>query len=165
MGFQRFTKRGPPLRPIVNTIGGPTYLLAKFLASKLRPLVGLIESFVKDSSSFVKEIKGIKLDPGDMLVSFDVVSLYTYIPIKEAIDVINHLTDPDTACLVEICLTSTFFSFEGEFFEQRCGVAMGSPLSPVVANIFMEDFESKALASARLLPKLWKRFVDDTNVI
>jgi len=42
---------------------------------------------------------------------------------------------------------------------------MGSPLSMVVANIFMEDFESKALASAHLLPKLWKRFVDDTGVI
>ena len=42
---------------------------------------------------------------------------------------------------------------------------MGSPLSPVVANLFMEDFESKALASSRLLPKLWKRFVDDTGVV
>ncbi len=42
---------------------------------------------------------------------------------------------------------------------------MGSPLSPIVANIFMEDFEARALSSARLLPRLWKRCVDDTNVI
>jgi len=42
---------------------------------------------------------------------------------------------------------------------------MGAPLPPVVANLFMEDFESKALNSSRLLPKLWKRYVDDTNVI
>lgn len=42
---------------------------------------------------------------------------------------------------------------------------MGCPLSPIVANLFMEDFEAKALALARLLPKLWKRYVDDTNVI
>lgn len=42
---------------------------------------------------------------------------------------------------------------------------MGSPLSLVVANLFMKDFESKALNSSRLLPKLWKRYVDDTNVI
>ena len=67
--------------------------------------------------------------------------------------------------LVEICLTSTFFSFEGEFYEQTCGVAMGSPLSLIVANLFMEDFESKALSSALHQPKLWKRFVDDTCVV
>ena len=69
---------------------------------------------------------------------------------------IYRLTDPATAHLVEICLTSTFFGFEGEFFEQTCGVTMGSPLSPIVANIFMEDFEAKDLASARLLPSYGK---------
>jgi len=79
--------------------------------------------------------------------------------------VIYRTKDPDTTQLVEICLTSTFFCFEGEFFKQTCGVAMGSPLSPIVANIFMEDFKGKALALVHLLPKLWKRYVDDTNVI
>ena len=164
-GLPKIHKEGAPLRPIVNTIGGPTYLLAKFLALKLKPLVGRTESFMKDSASFIDELKDIKLDPRDILVSFDVVSLFTCIPIKEAMEVINRLTDPDTARLVEICLTSTFVSFEGEFFEQTYGVTMGSPLSPVVANLFMEDFESKALNSSRLLPKLWKRYVDDTIVI
>lgn len=93
------------------------------------------------------------------------LSLYTNIPINEAIEVIKHIIDLDMTYLVGICLTSTFFSFDGEFYEQNCGVAMGSPLSPVVANLFMENFESKALASSHLLPKLWKRFVDDTCVI
>lgn len=142
------------------------YLPTRFEpASVVHRLFGLTESFVKESYSFVNELKGIKCDPEDIFDSFDVVSIYTCIPIKEAIEVINHLTDPDTAHLVEICLTSSSFCFEGEFYEQTCGVAMGSPLSLVVANIFMEDFESKALASAHLLSKLWKRFVDDTNVI
>jgi len=164
-GLPKIHKEGAPLRPIVNTIGGPTYLLAKFLALKLKPLVGHTESFVKDLASFIEELKDIKLEPEDILVSFGVVSLFTCIHINEAMEVINRLTDPDTARLVEICLTSKFFSFEGEFFEQTCGVAMGSPLSPIVANLFMEDFESKALNSSCLFPKLWKRFVDDTNVI
>ena len=63
------------MRPIFNTIVGPTYLLAKFLAQKLKPLVGRTDSFVKDSTSFINELKDIKLDPRDILVSFDVVSL------------------------------------------------------------------------------------------
>jgi len=74
-GLPKIHKEGAPLRPIINTIGGPTYLLAKFLTLKLKPLVGHIESFVIDSVSFIKELKDINLDLEDILVSFDVVSL------------------------------------------------------------------------------------------
>jgi hypothetical protein len=66
------------------------------------------------------------------------------ISLNEAIQVINEVTDPETTRLAEVCLRSTFFSFQGEFFEQISGVAMGSPLSPIVANLFMEKFEKKA---------------------
>jgi hypothetical protein len=65
--------------------------------------------------------------------------------------------------LAEVCLRSTFFSFQGEFFEQISGVAMGSHLSPIVANLFMEKFEKRALESYPLKPSRWKRYVDDTN--
>jgi len=73
-------------------------------------------------------------------VSFDVVSLYSNIPINEAIEVIKRITDPDTTYLVGICLTSTFFSFDGEFYEQLAVSPWVPPLSPVVDNLFMEDF-------------------------
>lgn len=99
------------------------------------------------------------------MVSFDVIFLYTNIPINEAVEVISHITDLDIAHLVEICLTSTSFNFEGDLYEQTCGVSMGSPLSPLVENIFMEDFESKAFSLALFQPRIWKRFVDDTCVV
>lgn len=118
-----------------------------------------------DSSSFFNKLRDMKFDPRDSLVSFDVVSMYTNIPIKETIDVIFRLTDLDTTKLVKISLTSTYFCFEGELYEQTCGVAMGSPLSPMISNLLMEDFESKALSSAIFRPKIWKIFVDDTSTI
>jgi len=74
-------------------------------------------SFIKDSNHFINEIKKKKLDQNDILVSFDVKSLYTNIPIGEAMEVIQAVIDPDTAKLIEICLRSTFFSYKGDIYE------------------------------------------------
>ena len=63
------------------------------------------------------------------------------------------------------CLKSTYFRFKDSFYEQRDGAAMGSPLSPMVANLYMEAFDKRALSSFILVPQLWLRYVDDTFVI
>ena len=62
------------------------------------------------------------------------------------------------ADLLEMCLRSTYFSFGGNFYEQKEGVAMGSPVSAVVANPYMEFFEELALEMAPTRPRLWKRY-------
>ena len=149
----------------MNTIGSPTYELAKHVAEILSPLIGHTDSFIKDSNDFIKIIKNEKIRPQDTLISFDVVSLFTKIPLDKAIQVVKEATDPETTKLAEVCLCSTFLSYQGEFYEQTSGVAMGSPLSPIVANNFMENFEKRALDSYPLKPTRWKRFVDDTNVL
>ena len=55
--------------------------------------------------------------------------------------------------------------FQGKYYEQVQGAAMGSPISPLIANLFMEEFEAKALTSCPHPPSLWLMFVDDTFVI
>jgi hypothetical protein len=138
-------KEGVPLRPIVNTIDFPTYEPVKYVAKILGPLVGKTYSYIKDSNNFMNLIKEERVESGYMLISFDVVSLFTKLPLNEVIQVANEVADPETTKLAEVCLRSTFFSFEGEFYEQTSGVAMGSPLSPIVANLFMEKFGKKDL--------------------
>ena len=64
-----------------------------------------------------------------------------------------------------MCLKSTYFSLRGNIYEHIEGVAMGSPLSPVVADIYMEWLEKKSIETYPLKPKIWKRFVDDTYVV
>lgn len=79
-----------------------TYLLAKYLAQKLRPFVYLTESYVKESTLFFNELKDIRFDTKDIFVIFDMVSLYINTPMNEAMEVINRIMDLDTNKLVEI---------------------------------------------------------------
>jgi hypothetical protein len=60
---------------------------------------------------------------------------------------------------------TTYFQLDDKFFQQKDGMAMGSLLSPIVSNIYMEYFEKLALYSAQHKPSLWLRYVDDTFVV
>ena len=55
------------------------------------------------------------------------------------------------------------FSFSNEIYMQNDGVAMGFPLGPVLANIFMVELERTIIPSFSDKIKLWKRYVDDTS--
>ena len=63
--------------------------------------------------------------------------------------------------LIKLCCDSTIFSFNGSFYQQKFGVAMGSPLACILANIFMEFFESELVNRLPLKPAFWRRYVDD----
>jgi hypothetical protein len=65
--------------------------------------------------------------------------------------------------LCEFILTTTYFQFRGAIYQQKFGTAMGSPVSPIVANLFMEWLEQEAIATSPITcrPQLWKRYVDD----
>jgi hypothetical protein len=131
-GLPKIHKPDIPLRPIVSSIDSPCYALAGFLHKILTPLTGNTNSFVKNSEDFIKTIQDINLQKEDCLVSFDVVSLFTNVPVEEVLQIIkNRLRmDPsfqersplqvdDVMELLDICLRSTYFQFEDTFYQQK----------------------------------------------
>jgi hypothetical protein len=133
------------LQPIVSNIGAPNYQLSKYLAGVLSLLVGCSIQHVKNSIEFVHTLGTLRVGPEDLMVSFDVVSLFTQVPIVVSLNLLSQHFSEDIVALFRHVLTSTYFSFGGQFYEQTDRVAMGSPLSPVVANLFMDAFEERAL--------------------
>ena len=84
-----FSDSFPKLRPIVSSIGTFNYNLACFLCDLLSPLVPNDYS-CKDTFSFVSQIKNANLSK-KFLVSYDVTSLFTNIPLQETIDIAINL--------------------------------------------------------------------------
>ena len=116
------------------------------------------------------------MEPGEIITSYDVKALFTSVPVQPSIQMVKHrlqqdntlpqrtsMSIPQITSLLEFCLTHTYFLFQGKYYEQVQGAAMGFPISPLIANIFVEGFEVQAPPlSFPHPPSLWLRFVDDT---
>ena len=106
-------------------------------------------------------MKKIRLEGEESITSYDVSSLFTSIPLTSAMEIIRNKLEQDTKLskrttmsannirgLLEFCLSNTYFLFQSKFYEETMGAAKGSPLSPMMANLCMESFEHRAIASA-----------------
>ena len=91
-GLPKFHKPGNPLRPIVSSTGSVTQRLSKYLASLLSPLLGSIShSHLINFDDFVSKVREINLKD-KVLVSFDVESLFTNVPVEETLSFLCIIT-------------------------------------------------------------------------
>ena len=82
-----------------------------------------------------------------------------------ALAVRTNLTPTQIADLLNFVFTPTYFQYNESIYEQKDGAAMGSPVSAVIANLYMEELEERAIATATYKPKIWKHYVDDTFTV
>ena len=177
-GLPKIHKADVPLRPIVSCVNTFAYDLSAYLANILSPLTGKSEFTVTNSAHFVSTISSETIRDNEIMVSFDVESLFTNVPIDAAVQAAlqrlendpsladrTTLTPAQIADLLTFVLRSTYFQYNGSIYEQKDGAAMGSPVSAVIANLYMESFEEQAITTSSYKPTIWKRYMDDTFTI
>ena len=134
-GLPKIHKPDIPLRPIASFIQSPSYQLSKHLAHILSPLVGNTDSHVTNSSEFASFIQEHTLAEEDVLVSFDVVSLFTCVPVELAVEIAKQrlsldedlptrtsLSVQEVVRLLSFCLNATYLSFRGEHYQLSDGI-------------------------------------------
>ena len=134
---------------------------------------------VSDTFQFVNEGQSLEINRGDILVSYDVISFFTNVPLDETIQILTDKAFNDdwfnkthelSLCrlqLIELLNAATknqLFQFNGNLYEQTDSVAIGSPLCPLLANVFMCSIEGKLDKDGKL-PSYYRQRVDDTFTI
>ena len=145
------------MRPIVSNQGSASHPLSRFLVEIISPLTGKSSSCLKNSAHFVERISDALIHSNQMVI-LGVVSLFTKVPTDETLAVVRDklAADPlleERTCILiynlmemlTFCAETTYFGMGSDIYRQEVGLAMGSPLSPVLANIYMEYFKEIAL--------------------
>ena len=177
-GQPKTYKPGVPIRPIVSYSGSPLYNINKYIANILKAYVKHENKNAKNSTMFSNYVRNVPIEDDKIMLSFDVTSLYTNIPIIDTLNIIKDYVHSDdkfarkTAItqdmfldLVNLVLTTTWYTFNSQFYQQTGGVAMGSPASSTTAEIYMQTDQSTAISTALHPPKVWERFGDDVYSI
>ena len=133
---------------------------------------------VSNAAHFVSTFSSESVLDNEIMVSFDVESLFTNVPIDAAVEAAlkklenepsladrSTLTPAQIADLLNFVLRSTYFQYNGPIYEQQEGAAMGSPVSAVIANLYMESFEEQAIATSPYNPRIWKHYVEDAFTV
>ena len=168
-----------PGRPIISGCEGPTVSLSQYADYILKPLLTDIPSYTKDTTDFLQRVFSLNdhLPENPILVTIDVKSLYTNIPNDEGIEACiemlncdphdNTLNTQTIRDILSLVLNNNFFTFNNGYFLQIHGTAMGSPMAPTYANIFMAVLEKHMLRNAPngLTPFEWIRHIDDIVAI
>ena len=164
-----------PGRPVISNSSFFTENISAFLDHHLQPLSQQVKSYVKDTNDFLKKLRDLQNLPKDFLLcTVDVVGLYPNIPHDEGLEALRSALDSrkdqsiSTESLLELAecvLKNNIFDFNGHFYKQKRGTAIGTKMAPSYAILFMADLEEKLLKASSVSPLVWWRYIDDIFLI
>ncbi|XP_033121407.1 uncharacterized protein LOC117120505 [Anneissia japonica] len=162
-------KQDNPGRPIISGIGTLTEGISKYVDRILRPFATSANSYIKDTTDFLCKLQDIEnLPQGTLLATMDVEALYSNIPHEDGLQAISDTVTDNTELICKLTnfiLSHNYFLFDSDMYLQINGTAMGTPMAPQYANIFMSNLEQRFLETQTLRPLLYLRYIDDIFMI
>ena len=154
-----------PLRPIISNDGTASYQLAKYLAKLLSPL-SKSQYMVNSTTEFIEMIINERVPSSYKMISFDVSSLFTMVSLDYTIDLTlkriygdkeneTKISRKDMKNLLSLCTKNVHFTFGNNIYQQKDGVAIRSPLSPVLAGVLMVRLERTLTPELEKFMKPW----------
>lgn len=142
-----------PGRPIIAQCSGPLENIGKFLDYFLLPIVRKQETYLSDTTDFIRKIESIRLENNPILISYDITSLYTNLKFPEIMNSVEKALNsnenieydikrPGTESLMKILhilLTKNEFTFNGKSYKQIIGASMGAIASPEICDVAIYD--------------------------
>lgn len=172
-GLIKIHKADLPARPITSACGSPGFKLAKFLTNVLEQIYPEQGFHVINSLVAKEQITKLKIDADEILISFDVVSMFTNITVDLMLQIISERSElmehrfnipwnTFTIIFEFVLKECAVFSFNNTHYKQRDSLAMGSPLSPILAKILMTRILEFTLIQLGHTPKFIALYVDDS---
>ena len=165
----------PPMRPVVSQVNHPTAIFSYAINSFLLRWVMQEPSISASNHDFLNKIKALTIRSDCYLITIDVASLYTSIPLSEGIQRLLDYAEAHCCTKFDFSMLhlakktlpfaqyNNFFLFDSIYYRQRKGVAMGSPLGPTFANIYMLDLDRMIMENTKCM--FYNRYIDDIFMI
>ncbi|CAF3746048.1 unnamed protein product [Rotaria sp. Silwood1] len=175
-------KPGTPLRPIMAGLKSPTIGISKWLDGLLRPLFDRLASntTILNGVQLIKRVErwsATYLTSATSFITMDVTDLYTMIPQEGGVTAIKRLIEASglkqidgvkkeiILALTRFVMTNNYFYFDGSYYKQIRGGAMGSPLTLTIANAYMYFVERPIEKWANRTCSLYYRYIDDLFIM
>ncbi|CAF4036137.1 unnamed protein product, partial [Rotaria sordida] len=175
-------KPGTPLRPIVSGLKHPTIKISKFLDELLRPLFDKMAAKTTVNSGFelvkqLQEWSKNNMCQETLFCTIDVMDLYTMVPQIEGVLALKKMLDhlklkqvgglriETIIRLSRFVMQNNYFSYDGQYYHQIRGGAMGSPLTLTVANCYMFFYEQQIIKQIDNSGGLYFRYIDDIFIV
>lgn len=162
-------KSNPPGRPIVSSCSTLTYPASVYVDRCLRVYLRTLDNICIRSTDVLHRLSNVRLDNDEVLLAADITALYPSIPIQYGLDVVcDFCRDRGlmlshelsfVLALLEWILKNNFLIFDNTVYLQIKGTAMGTPMAPTFANIFLTALELKLLYTLKY--RIYQRYLDD----